>query len=83
MHNADPLGSTSRVWDVIAVGRPNTAIQLHKRLCQMHRLAVWDNKGREYLPLYGYDWQIEAYAPAKEAIDIFWTVWYQENGPLT
>lgn len=42
-----------------------------KLLFQMFRLAVWDNDGRQYLPLFGYDGQIEAYAPAEEAINTF------------
>jgi len=48
----------------------NIATYMHM-LELLFALAVWDRKGRQYLPVFGYDGQIEAYAPAKEAITIF------------
>ncbi len=39
------------------------------RLIQMYRMSVWDSKGRQYLPVYGYDGQITNYAPAREALE--------------
>ena len=48
-----------------------TAIDYFRMLQQLFALAVWDRNGKQYLPMFGYDGQIEAYAPAQEAIAIF------------
>ncbi len=37
----------------------------------MYRLSVWDAQGRQYMPVYGYDGEIVAYAPANDAIAIW------------
>ena len=42
-----------------------------KRLQQMFLMAVWDETGRQYLPVHGYDGQISHYALAPEALRIF------------
>lgn len=50
-------------------------------LAQMERLfdlAIWDRYGKEWMPLYGYDGQVEAYAPAKEAITVLNYVWQEQ-----
>ena len=44
---------------------------MNKQLLLMYKLAVWDNNGRMYMPLFGYDNQVEAYAPARSALNIF------------
>jgi hypothetical protein len=37
----------------------------------MHSLAVWDNKGHQYLPIFDRNWEhVEMYAPALEAEEI-------------
>lgn len=48
-----------------------TEIMYFQCLIKLFALAVWDHNGRQYLPMFGYDGQIEAYAPAKEAITVF------------
>lgn len=40
------------------------------RMFHMFYMAVWDNEGRMYLPVWGYDDQISHYAQAREAIAI-------------
>ena len=40
-----------------------------KQLNQMYKMAVWDNKGRQYLPIYGRYGDIIRYGHATEAID--------------
>lgn len=42
-----------------------------KQHIRLFALAVWDAEGKQYLPLFGYDGQVEAYAPAYKAINIF------------
>ncbi len=37
------------------------------RLNKMISMAVWDNQGRMYMPVWGYDNRISHYARAKEA----------------
>ena len=49
-----------------------------KRLSQLAALAVWNNAGKMYCPVWGYDNQIEAYAPYREAVDLS-NVWVEEN----
>ena len=45
-------------------------IPLFEVLERMYRLAVWDAKGRMYMPIFDYDFNnVEVYAPADEAIN--------------
>lgn len=44
-------------------------------LNKMYKMAVWDNEGRQYLPVQDYDGQISHYARATEAIE----VWLHDN----
>lgn len=42
---------------------------LHEMLETMYRLAVWDSEGRQYLPVWDYEWRhVTNYVPAEEAI---------------
>ena len=38
-------------------------------IIRMYALTIWDRGGKQYLPLFGYNGEVEAYAPAVEAID--------------
>ncbi len=49
------------------------------RLTKMFAMAVWDNQGRQYLPVWGYDRKISNYARAHEAIEIFNRTWLEEE----
>lgn len=42
---------------------------LLRRLEQMYELAVWNDHGTMFMPLYGYDGQIVAYEYASDAIE--------------
>jgi len=44
---------------------------MYGMLERFYSLSIWDRNGRQYLPLFGYDGQVEAYAPAYQAIAIF------------
>ncbi len=48
------------------------------RLRRIVSLAVWDNEGKMYSPIWGYDNQIVAYAPMPEAVELFNT-WVTEH----
>ncbi len=58
--------------------------QIMERLLQMYRLAIWDRRGRMYMPVYGYDGLITNYARAWEAMsywhDDFATEYAEEHG---
>ena len=42
---------------------------MNKQLEQMYRLAVWDQQGRMYMPVYSkISGAIELYAPAQAAL---------------
>ena len=41
------------------------------RLLKMYEMAIWDNEGRMYMPVHGYDGQIYVYVRAEEALDIW------------
>ncbi len=49
-----------------------------KRLLQLVKLAVWDNEGHMYAPVWGYGDEIMFYAPYREAVDLF-NIWVKEN----
>ena len=40
-------------------------LDLFIKMCQM---KVVDRKGQEWMPVWGYDWEICAYAPREEAL---------------
>lgn len=45
---------------------------MYSQLLQMYRMAVWDNAGRMYLPVWDYEnKEITNYARANEALKIF------------
>lgn len=53
---------------------------LGQMLEAMYRLAVWDNKGRQYLPVWDYEWRdVENYMPAEEAIVHNVTLWLNDE----
>ena len=46
-------------------------MNMFERLAKMFALAVWDNQGRMYLPVWGYDDEISHYDRATGAINTF------------
>ncbi len=48
-------------------------------LIKMFNLAVWDNRGRMYLPVWGYDGEISNYDRAEGAINTFNRTWLEEE----
>ncbi len=42
-----------------------------ERASKMFAMAVWDNQGRQYLPVWGYDDEISHYDRATDAIKTF------------
>ena len=42
---------------------------MFEMIIRMYRMDVRDRHGKLWLPIFGYDSQVEAYAPATEAID--------------
>ena len=44
-------------------------MRIARILCRMHKLAVWDNSGREYLPEFDNRGQVARYAPAEQAMN--------------
>lgn len=50
-------------------------------LTYMYSISVWDNEGRQYLPVFDYEWkQVTNYAPAREAISTNTNSWFQDHG---
>ena len=53
---------------------------LHDMLETMYRLSVWDSKGRQYLPVWDYEWQdVTTYIPAEDAIRTNVTAWLRDH----
>ncbi len=52
---------------------------IHTMLIRMFHLAVWDNAGRQYLPVFDYDGSVMVYARAYEAIKTNTNEWTQEH----
>ena len=54
---------------------------LHEMLIRMFKMAVWDNQGRQYLPVFNFDWKhVLHYAPAEDASGQNTTRWiYSHN----
>jgi len=48
---------------------------MFEELERMYRLAVWDNEGRQWLPVMGYGGQVEVYMRAQAALDIWRSVY--------
>ena len=53
------------------------------RIMKMYALAVWDNHGRMYMPIWGYDGEISHYALAIEALQIFNQEWFDIDTEFT
>ena len=49
---------------------------------QMFRLSVHDRHGGQWLPLFGYDNQVCAYAPGREAIAVFNRIHFGEDASV-
>lgn len=44
---------------------------LHAMLMRMHAMPVWDNAGRQYYPVFDYDWKnVSHYALAEDAATV-------------
>lgn len=47
---------------------------------RMYHLAVWDNLGHQYLPIFDYEWlEVTNYMPAEEAIPHNVQLWYRDE----
>lgn len=53
---------------------------LQEMLERMYRLSVWTNEGKQYLPIFDYEWRdVTSYVPAEEAIIHNTTLWLNET----
>lgn len=58
----------------------NTPRTLADMLTRMYELSVWDNKGRQYLPVFDYAWRdVMAYCRANTAIVANTTGWINDH----
>ena len=52
---------------------------LGEMLERMYRLSVWDEKGRQFLPVFDYEWRdVTGYARAETAITTNTTMWLKD-----
>ncbi len=56
---------------------------MFNRLQKLFALVVWDNQGRQYAPVWGYDGEISHYDRAEGAIETFNRTWLEESGMET
>ena len=45
------------------------------QLYHMYKTCVWSNEGYQYMPMYGYNNEVVAYAPALKALDAWRERW--------
>ena len=54
--------------------------KLYDMLTRMYSLSVWDAVGRQYLPVFDYDWRnVSHYECAKTAIQTNWDNYFSET----
>ena len=47
---------------------------------RMYKLSVWTGEGKQYLPVFDYEWRdITNYLPAKEAITHNTLLWFHDH----
>lgn len=58
----------------------NPTPKLHDVMIRMYRLSVWDANGKQYLPVFDYEWRdATTYMPAEQAIMTNSLAWFQDN----
>jgi hypothetical protein len=55
-------------------------IKLYDMLVRMYSLSVWDSTGKQYLPVFDYEWRyVSHYEVAKSAIETNWNNYHSET----